>query len=372
MATQTDKQTVHVVVRGGAGNFQQEVNAGKHHLVADEPASVGGGDAGPDPYDYLLTALGVCTSMTIGFYARRNRLPLENITVSLSHSRIYAADCEECETKEGMLDRIDVEVELTGPLTPEQHAKLMQVAAKCPVHRTLTSEINIRLRAAEKSAARCSHRPVASQHARDSYDTARRAVATRVSDPLLFQIVHVEPVIHDAVTRDISMDVILHVFLKLVRQITQTQVAFLVVPGNDLGTRTLLRIFLNPLRDLVVSCTAGDQRTKIAVINLGKIQPALIERAIGMVFALPVHKHSAAFVHGARRQHITRQRGSRAAREFFSVPQITREQLHFFKVLMHTFLPFVVVWFTPLRAREFDAATFRSFADEAATVRGFF
>ena len=117
MATQTDKQTVHVVVRGGAGNFQQEVIAGKHHLVADEPVSVGGGDAGPDPYDYLLTALGVCTSMTIGFYARRNRLPLENITVSLSHSRIYAADCEECETKEGMLDRIDVEVELTGSLT---------------------------------------------------------------------------------------------------------------------------------------------------------------------------------------------------------------------------------------------------------------
>ena len=117
MATETDKQTVHVVVRGGAGNFQQEVIAGKHHLVADEPVSVGGGDAGPDPYDYLLTALGVCTSMTIGLYARRNRLPLENITVSLSHSRIYAADCEECETKEGMLDRIDVEVELTGSLT---------------------------------------------------------------------------------------------------------------------------------------------------------------------------------------------------------------------------------------------------------------
>jgi uncharacterized OsmC-like protein len=152
VAIQTDKRAAHVVVRGGAGSFRQEVTVGKHHLIADEPASVGGGDAGPDPYDYLLTALGVCTSMTIGFYARRNRMPLENITVSLSHSRIYAADCEECETKEGMLDRIDLEVELTGSLTPEQHAKLMQVAAKCPVHRTLTSEINIRLRAAEKSS----------------------------------------------------------------------------------------------------------------------------------------------------------------------------------------------------------------------------
>jgi putative redox protein len=150
MGTQSEKQTAHVVVRGSAKNFQQEVIAGRHRLVADEPVSAGGGDAGPDPYDYLLAALGVCTSMTIGFYARRNSMPLENVMVSLSHSRIYAADCEECETKQGMLDRIDVEVELTGPLTPEQHAKLMQVAAKCPVHRTLTSEINIRLRSAEK------------------------------------------------------------------------------------------------------------------------------------------------------------------------------------------------------------------------------
>jgi putative redox protein len=152
MTTQTDKEGPHLVVRGNANNFRQEVIAGKHHLVADEPVSAGGGNAGPDPYDYLLAALGVCTSMTIGFYARRNRMPLENITVSLSHSRIYAADCGECETKQGMLDRIDVEVQLTGPLTAEQHAKLMQVAAKCPVHRTLTSEINIRLRSAEISS----------------------------------------------------------------------------------------------------------------------------------------------------------------------------------------------------------------------------
>ena len=149
MATQTQQQTTHVVVRGGAKNFQQEVIAGRHQLIADEPVSADGGDAGPDPYDYLLAALGVCTSMTIGFYARRNRIPLENITVSLSHSRIYAADCEECETKQGMLDRIDVEVDLTGSLTAQQHAKLMEIAAKCPVHRTLTSEINIRLRSAD-------------------------------------------------------------------------------------------------------------------------------------------------------------------------------------------------------------------------------
>jgi len=134
-----------VIVRGNADGFLQDVVSGKHHLRADEPASAGGSDAAPGPYDYLLIALGVCTSMTVGLYARRKQWPLENITVSLWHSRIHAKDCEECETKEGMLDRIEVEVDLTGSLTPEQHAKLMEIAAKCPVHRTLKSEINIRL-----------------------------------------------------------------------------------------------------------------------------------------------------------------------------------------------------------------------------------
>ena len=153
MAAQSDNTTPHIVVRGDAENFEQEISVGKHRLLADEPVSAGGGDAGPDPYDYLLASLGVCTSMTVGFYARRNKLPLEDIKVSLWHSRIYARDCEECETKQGMLDRIDVEIELTGSLTEAQHAKLMEIAAKCPVHRTLTSEINIRLRAASKTSA---------------------------------------------------------------------------------------------------------------------------------------------------------------------------------------------------------------------------
>ena len=151
MSTQADGKTADVVVRGDARSFKQEITAGKHRLVADEPISAGGGDAGPDPYNYLLISLGVCTSMTVGLYARRKEFPLENITVSLSHSHIHAMDCEECATKEGMLDRIDVEIELTGPLTAEQHAKLMEIAGKCPVHRTLTSEINIRLRTADES-----------------------------------------------------------------------------------------------------------------------------------------------------------------------------------------------------------------------------
>ena len=137
-----------VVVRGNARGFRQAVVTGKHHLVADEPVVYGGRDEGPGPYDYLLVALGVCTSMTVGLYARKKEMPLEDITVSLRHSRIHAKDCEDCETKEGMLDRIEVQVELTGALTAEQHARLMAIGAKCPVHRTLKSEINIQLRRA--------------------------------------------------------------------------------------------------------------------------------------------------------------------------------------------------------------------------------
>lgn len=148
MATEDHNKTPHVVVRGGAYSFKQEITAGKHHLVADEPVSAGGEDTGPDPYDYLLTSLGACTSMTVGLYARRKKFPLENIKVSLWHSRIHATDCQECETRDGMVDRIDVEVELTGALSAEQRAALMDIAAKCPVHRTLTSEIDIRLRTA--------------------------------------------------------------------------------------------------------------------------------------------------------------------------------------------------------------------------------
>ena len=148
MSAQQGNKIPDVVVHGSARSFRQEIVTGKHNLVADEPVSAGGSDAGPDPYDYLLTALGVCTSITVGLYARRKRFPLDHITVSLWHSRIYARDCEECETKEGMLDRIELELELTGSLTTEQRATLMEIAGKCPVHRTLTSEINIRMRSA--------------------------------------------------------------------------------------------------------------------------------------------------------------------------------------------------------------------------------
>ena len=139
----------HVIVRGTGRNFLQRVSSGNHQFEADEPVSVGGDDAAPDPYDYLMAALGACTSMMMGLQARNRKWPLENIVVSLRHSRIHAEDCKECLTKKGVLDRIDVGIELTGPLTSEQRAELMKVAANCPIHHALTNEINVRLNAVE-------------------------------------------------------------------------------------------------------------------------------------------------------------------------------------------------------------------------------
>lgn len=139
--------TRSVIVRGSAAGFAQEIHAGPHRLHADEPASDGGTDTGPSPYDLMLAALGACTSMTVAMYARRKAWPLEEVTVHLRHSKIHAADCAACETKEGMLDRIERDIHFTGPLTDEQRSKLVEIANKCPVHRTLTSKIDIKTRA---------------------------------------------------------------------------------------------------------------------------------------------------------------------------------------------------------------------------------
>jgi uncharacterized OsmC-like protein/fermentation-respiration switch protein FrsA (DUF1100 family) len=128
----------------GNGKFQQEVLSGPHRFLADEPIKVGGLDSGPGPYDLLLAGLGACTSMTLRLYAEHKKLPLERVSVRLMHNRIHAEDCLNCETKEGMVDRIDRSITMEGPLDAEQRKRLLEIADKCPVHRTLESEIEIR------------------------------------------------------------------------------------------------------------------------------------------------------------------------------------------------------------------------------------
>jgi putative redox protein len=136
--------TVVEVEETRTGRFVNALKDGRHLLTADEPAAVGGSDAGPGPYELLLMSLGACTSMTLRMYAELKKLPLERVRVKLSHRKIHAQDCAECATKEGKLDEITREITLEGPLTAEQRARLLEIADKCPVHRTLTSEIRIR------------------------------------------------------------------------------------------------------------------------------------------------------------------------------------------------------------------------------------
>jgi putative redox protein len=126
-------------------NLRNEVRYGAgHSFITDEPIIAGGEDAGPDPYTLLLAALGSCISMTVHLYARRKQWPLERVTVRLRQNRIHAKDCQEClQTKEGYVHRIERSVSFTGPLSDEQHARLQEIAHKCPVHKTLTSEIVI-------------------------------------------------------------------------------------------------------------------------------------------------------------------------------------------------------------------------------------
>jgi putative redox protein len=132
-----------VVTEVGSG-FAQRIEAGGHVLAADEPVSAGGTDTGPDPYALLLAAVGACTSMTIRLYARRKAWPLERVAVRLRHERVYAKDCEDCvERKDGHVDRILRELDLSGPLTQEQKARLVEIAERCPLHKTVTGGMRI-------------------------------------------------------------------------------------------------------------------------------------------------------------------------------------------------------------------------------------
>ncbi|MGB8407546.1 MAG: OsmC family protein [Mycobacterium sp.] len=145
MTTQPDatpSEGTVTVTEAGTGTYTQEIIAGRHRLTADEPRPVGE-DAGPNPYDLLLAALGACTSMTVRMYANRKDLPLEQVRVTLRHSRIHAKDCADCETGQGMIDHIDRNIELTGDLDETQRQRLLDIAERCPVHRTLTSEVHV-------------------------------------------------------------------------------------------------------------------------------------------------------------------------------------------------------------------------------------
>jgi uncharacterized OsmC-like protein/alpha-beta hydrolase superfamily lysophospholipase len=148
-ATANPPAGIVVVSETRASKLQNLISAGKHRVLADEPVEVGGQDSGPGPYDFLLASLGACTSMTMRLYAERKSLPLNRITVTLKHGRIYAKDCETCETQEGMISRIERVITMDGNLDAEQRKKLMEIADKCPVHRTLTSEIDIVTKAVE-------------------------------------------------------------------------------------------------------------------------------------------------------------------------------------------------------------------------------
>ena len=137
-----------VVVRGEATGFAQEITAGPHRFVSDEPTTAGGTDTGPTPYDLLLAGLGSCTSMTIAMYARHKQWALERVTVRLRHSRAHADDCAACETRPARLTLIERDIELEGALDEEQRARLLAIANRCPVHLTLTSQMDIRTRLA--------------------------------------------------------------------------------------------------------------------------------------------------------------------------------------------------------------------------------
>jgi uncharacterized OsmC-like protein/fermentation-respiration switch protein FrsA (DUF1100 family) len=146
-ADRSDEQIevgIVLVRETGGGKFQQEIMSGPHRFLADEPVKAGGLDSGPGPYDLLLASLGACTSMTLRLYADNKKLPLDRVSVRLTHNKIHAEDCLNCETKEDMLDRIDRNITLEGALSADERKRLLEIADKCPVHRTLESEIEIR------------------------------------------------------------------------------------------------------------------------------------------------------------------------------------------------------------------------------------
>ena len=133
-----------VIVRDTGAKLTMEISVGDHHLVADEAKAIGGQELGPAPHEFLLVGLGACTAMTVKLYAARKQWPLEHVAVRLSRRKVKAADCPDCETKDGEVEEMIREITLEGPLDADMRARLLEIANKCPVHRTLTGEIKIR------------------------------------------------------------------------------------------------------------------------------------------------------------------------------------------------------------------------------------
>ncbi|HEY8711370.1 MAG TPA: OsmC family protein [Thermoanaerobaculia bacterium] len=131
------------VIARSEASFRVDIEAAGHKLIADEPATAGGTDQGPTPYDLLSAALGACTAMTMHFLAKRDNIPLEGVEISITNDRAYAKDCADCTSQSGYIHRFDVQIRLRGNLTPEQRKKLLDAANRCPVRKTLTNEIRI-------------------------------------------------------------------------------------------------------------------------------------------------------------------------------------------------------------------------------------
>jgi putative redox protein len=140
----------HVVTHTGQSGYLTDIMVNNHSLIADEPLNVGGTNLGPTPFEYLISALGACTSMTLRMYADRKEWPLESVNVKLKHKKVPADECESCETKQGKINQFDREIELEGPLDEDQKKRLLQIADRCPVHRTLKSEIIINTKLKEE------------------------------------------------------------------------------------------------------------------------------------------------------------------------------------------------------------------------------
>ena len=131
-----------VIVRS-KGTLRNDIEAGPYALVADEPVDAGGTAAGPTPYDFLNSALGTCTSMTIHVVAKREKIPVESVEITVSNDRMYAKDCADCSSTEGYIHRFTVSIKVTGDLTPAQRERILNVAKRCPVAKTLMSEIRV-------------------------------------------------------------------------------------------------------------------------------------------------------------------------------------------------------------------------------------